>query len=189
MPIAPGFAYPREITKAAGGVGIWAVQLAKLINLHVTATTGPYNADFVRTLGADIILDYRKTNNRTWVAEDPAARKVEIVLDCIGPPALEQAWHAVKAGGQVSTIAHPHDMNFEREIERPAGVDESVEGRFFIMHPSGVQLGEISRLIEEGKVGSMVDSVYKLEEFEQALGRMAGGGTRDKVVLRGDDQE
>ncbi|OQU98137.1 hypothetical protein CLAIMM_03962 [Cladophialophora immunda] len=177
------------ITNASGGVGIWAVQLAKLINLYVVGTTGPNNLDFVRSLGADEVLDYRTTNIRSWAEEDPAARKVDFVFDCIGLSSLEQAWHAVKQGGQVLTIVPPADMQWKFVLDRPEGVDESVTGKFFVMHPSGEQLGKITELAEQGKVRAVVDSVFKLDEFEKAFERLGSGRTRGKVVLRLDDEE
>lgn len=176
------------ITNASGGVGIWAVQLAKLIGATVIGTTGTANVDFVRGLGADEVLDYRKTNIRTWAEEDPS-RQVDFVLDCIGLSSLEQAWHAVKEGGQVLTIVPAADMVWKWVLDRPDGVSESIEGRFFIMHPSGEQLGEITELAEQGKVKAVVDSVFKLEEFVRAFERLTSGGTRGKVVVRVDDEE
>ncbi|OAP55831.1 hypothetical protein AYL99_09983 [Fonsecaea erecta] len=160
------------ITNASGGVGIWAVQLAKLIGLYVVGTTGPNNLDFVRSLGADEVLDYRITNIRSWAEEDPATRKVDFVFDCTGLSSLEQAWHIVKQGGQVLTIVPPADMQWKFTLARPEGVDESVTGRFFVMHPSGEQLGRITELAEQGKVSAVVDSVFKLDEFEKAFERL-----------------
>ncbi|KAH0829596.1 hypothetical protein AYO21_07559 [Fonsecaea monophora] len=177
------------ITNASGGVGIWAVQLAKLIGLYVIGTTGPNNIDFVRSLGADEVLDYRTTNIRSWAEEDPATRKVDFVFDCIGLSSLDQAWHAVKRGGQLLTIVPPADMQWKFLLDTPAGVDESVTGKFFVMHPSGEQLGRITELAEQGRVRPVVDSVFKLDQFEKAFERLGSGRTRGKVVLRIDDED
>ncbi|KIW63427.1 hypothetical protein PV04_10267 [Phialophora macrospora] len=181
------------ITNASGGVGIWAVQLAKLIGLYVIGTTGTQNVDFVRSLGADEVLDYRETNIRSWAtegeAEAPHSRKVDLLFDCIGGSSLEQAWHAVNPHGQVLSIVPPADMQWKWDLDRPEGVHGSVSGRFFVMHPSGEQLGEITRLLELGKVRPVVDSVYGLEEFEEAFDRLRGGRTRGKVVLSVDGPE
>ncbi|KAJ9605587.1 hypothetical protein H2200_010244 [Cladophialophora chaetospira] len=176
------------INNASGGVGIFAVQLAKLLNLHVTGTTSLANIPFVSSLGADEVLDYRATNVATWAFESTSTRRFDYVLDCAGGASLLQAWHAVKPCGQVRTIVPDKDMSFKTELERPEGVDSSVQGRFFIMHPSGEQLAEITRLVEAGKLRAVVDSVFRLEEFERAFERVAGGGTRGKVVLRVDEE-
>ncbi|OAL23738.1 hypothetical protein AYO20_10884 [Fonsecaea nubica] len=177
------------ITNASGGVGIWAVQLAKLIGLYVIGTTGPNNIDFVRSLGADEVLDYRTTNIRSWAEEDSATRKVDFVFDCTGLSSLDQAWHAVKRGGQLLTIVPPADMQWKFLLDTPEGVDESISGKFFVMHPSGEQLGRITELAEQGRVRPVVDSVFKLDQFENAFERLGSGRTRGKVVLRIDDED
>ncbi|RJE16742.1 zinc-binding-protein [Aspergillus sclerotialis] len=80
-------------------------------------------------------------------------------------------------------------MQWKFVLDRPEGVDESVTGKFFVMHPSGEQLGKITELAEQGKVRAVVDSVFKLDEFEKAFERLGSGRTRGKVVLRLDDEE
>lgn len=177
------------ITAASGNVGLWATQLAKLAGLHVVATAGPRNLDFVKDLGADQVLDYTQTNIRTWVEQDPGNRKVDLVLDCAGRSSLEQAWFAVKEGGQVLTIVPPADMQWKWVLDQPEGVSETVSGRFFIMNPSGEQLGLITALVEADKVKPLVDSVWKFEEYQHAFDRLASGKTTGKVVLRVDDEE
>lgn len=176
------------ITAASGGTGIWAVQLAKLVGAHVVATCGPSNVDFVRGLGADDVLDYRTTSIQTWVHEDPS-RKVDLVLDCAGTTALEQAWHAAKDGGHVLTIVPPADMVWKWVLDRPDGVSASVSGTFFIMHPSGEQLARIAQLADQGRVRAVVDSVWHFNDYQKAFDRLATGHTRGKVVLRIDDEE
>jgi NADPH:quinone reductase-like Zn-dependent oxidoreductase len=124
------------ITNAAGGVGIWAVQLAKLANLHVVGTASAKNTEFIRSLGADEVLDYRTTDLQAWISKSPATRKVDFVLDCAGGASRAQAWHAVKPGGQLLTIVPPDDMVWRWDLETPEGIDQSIKGRFFIMHVS-----------------------------------------------------
>jgi NADPH:quinone reductase-like Zn-dependent oxidoreductase len=176
------------VTAASGNVGIWVVQLAKLLGAYVIGTAGGPNVDFVRSLGADEVLDYKTTNIRTWVEEDPS-RKVDFVLDAAGGASLQQAWYAVKDGGEVRTIVPPADMQWKWVIDRPEGVSESVVGTFFRMHPSGEQLGKITELAEQGKVRAVVDSVWKFDEYQKAFERLASGRTKGKVVLKVDDEE
>ncbi|RVX75841.1 hypothetical protein B0A52_00198 [Exophiala mesophila] len=176
------------ITAASGSVGIWATQLAKLAGLHVIATAGTRNLDFVKSLGADEVLDYSQTNIQAWIEEDPERRKVDLVFDCIGRSALEQAWHAVKEGGKILTIVPPADMQWKWVLDRPKGVSETISGEFFVMHPSGEQLGLITALVEANKVKPLVDSVWKFDEYQQAFDRLASGKTTGKVVLRVDDE-
>ncbi|KAK5191990.1 hypothetical protein LTR99_006667 [Exophiala xenobiotica] len=176
------------ITAASGSVGIWAIQLAKLIGAYVVGTCGTANIDLVRSLGADEVLDYKTTNIKAWAEEDHS-RKVDLVFDCAGGKSLEQAWHAVKEGGQVLTIAPPADMQWKFVLDRPESVSESVSGRFFVMHPSGEQLSLVTELAEQGKVKTLVDSVWKLDEYEQAFERFGSGEARGKVVIKVDDEE
>lgn len=170
------------ITNASGGTGIWAVQLAKLIGAYVVGTCGPANIEFVRGLGADEVLDYHTTDIKAWAAE-ALDRKFDLVLDCAGGASLAQAWHALKEDGQLLSIVPPADMKWKWVLERPEGVSDSVSGRFFIMHTSGEQLAKITELAEQGRVKPVVDSVWALDEYQEAFERLASGHTRGKVVL------
>lgn len=167
------------ITAASGGVGIWAVQLAHLSGAEVVGTCGTSNVDFVKGLGADTVLDYRSVNLLDWVSHDRATRGFDIVLDCIGGTTLSDAWRCAREGGKVISVAEPPDP------KKPGdGVVDGVQGVWFIVEPSGAQLGEVTALLEEGKCRAVVDSVYELEEYEEAFARLEGGHARGKVVLR-----
>lgn len=177
------------ITAASGSVGIYAVQLAKLAGLHVVATAGPRNVDFVRSLGADEVLDYTKTDLRTWVAEDPSHRKFDFAFSLAGGSSLDQAWHTVKDNGQLLTIVPPPDFNWVFDLDTPEGVSSTVKGRFWIMHPSGEQLGTITEFIEAGKLRPLVDSIWEFEDYAKAIERLNSGKTSGKVVLKVNDEE
>ena len=176
------------ITAASGSVGIWATQLAKLAGLHVITTSGPRNIDLVKSLGADEVLDYTKTNIQTWVAEDES-RKVDFVFDLIGGSARAQAWHALNDGARLITIVPPPDMQWKFELDVPEGIGADITGRFFIMHPSGEQLGRITELIEGGKFKPLVDSVWNFEEYDKAIERLGSGKTTGKVVLKINEED
>lgn len=166
------------VTAAAGGVGIWAVQLAALAGAHVVGTSGPANIDFVRGLGAKEVIDYKSTNLDSWINERPSERKFDLVLDCVGGETMRQGWRAVKPDGKLVSIVDPP------EKERPeTGVSDGVSGSFFIVEADSEQLNKISTLIEQGKRQTAVDSVYPLEDFENAFKRAYGGHARGKVVL------
>jgi NADPH:quinone reductase-like Zn-dependent oxidoreductase len=167
------------ITNASGGVGLWAVQLAKLAGLHVTGTTSSANTSFVKSLGADVVLDYRKTNIKEYFEHE----KVDLVFDCIGGTSLAQAWHALKTGGHLRTIVPPADMQWKFELDTPPGAQEGVKGRFFVMRPDGEQLAKITKLVEQELVKPVVDSVFMLEDFQAAFDKVASGRARGKVVL------
>jgi NADPH:quinone reductase-like Zn-dependent oxidoreductase len=160
------------VTAASGGVGMWVVQLGRLLGAEVVGTCGGGNLDFVRSLGAEA-LDYRIVDLRGW-AED---REVDVVVDCVGGRALGDAWWTVKEGGVVLSIYQPPLM------VKPEGFERVVRDVFFVMGPFGRQLGEISRLIEGGKCRGMVDSVWPLEQFEEAFKRLDGGHAKGKIVF------
>ncbi|KAL4923543.1 NADP-dependent oxidoreductase [Aspergillus undulatus] len=166
------------VTGAAGGVGAWVVQLAKLAGASVIGTCGAHNLEFVRGLGADEVLDYRTMDIKAWASAGHCEAKVDVVIDCIGQKALSDAWWAVKDGGAVLSIFQPPGQ------VRPEGCEvNDVADTFFIMEPNGKHLEAITRLIEEGKCRGFVDSVWPLERFREAFGRVDTGHARGKVVI------
>ena len=171
------------VTAASGGCGIWAVQLAKLAGAYVIGTCGPSNKELVRDLGADEVLDYSTIGLKEWVEQD-LAKKVDLVFDCVNPQSLDQAWMTLKDGGLLLTITPPRDMDYKEELERPEGVSEGVSGKFFIMHPDGKALEEVSKLVEEKKCKPVVDSVWEFKDWEKALEVVNGGHAKGKVVLK-----
>lgn len=164
------------VTAASGGVGIWTVQLASLAGAHVVGTCGSGNVEFVTSLGANEVLDYKTTSLDHWIRES-SDRKFHLALDSVGGDTLNQAWRSVRNDGKLITIVAPLDK------KRPNGVDEGVSGLFFIVEANSEQLEEISALIGEGKCVPEVDSAFKLQDFEEAFQRVRGGHLRGKVVL------
>ncbi|KAG0647331.1 putative zinc-binding [Hyphodiscus hymeniophilus] len=164
------------VTAASGGVGIWAVQIAKLAGFEVVRTCGPRNVDFVRSLGAAEVLDYTTTNMREWAETD--VKKVDLVLDCVGKRTLEDTWWAVKEGGVLISISQPPEQ------VRPADWSgKAVRNLFFIMVLDGAALMQISNMIEKVKCRPVLDSVWPLEKFEDAFKKLASGHARGKVVI------
>jgi NADPH:quinone reductase-like Zn-dependent oxidoreductase len=166
------------VTAASGGVGIWMVQLATWAGAHVTGTCGSGNIDYVMSLGAREVLDYRTVKLSEWVAVNPSKKKFDIVLDCVGGKSIEEAWRVAKAGGVVNSIAKPPDL------EKPTqGVEDDVRSFWFVVKPNGPQLDTIGKLIMERKIKPVVDSVWNLEDYRNAWKRVADGHVRGKVVL------
>ncbi|CAI6338486.1 unnamed protein product [Periconia digitata] len=169
------------ITAASGGVGIWGIQLAHQAGgvTELVGTCGTANVDFVKSLGAGIVLDYRKTTLVDWVHEDWDARAFDVVLDCVGGDTLSGAWTCVREGGRVVSVAEPPNG------KKPAdGVRAEVEGVWFIVKPNGQQLVDITRWIEQGRCRAVVDSVFELEQFREAFARSEGGHAKGKVVFK-----
>ena len=162
------------ITGAGGAVGIWAVQLARLIGAEVVATTGADSIDFVKSLGAMEVLDYKTTNLKDWA---DLGKKVDIVVDCFGKEALRDAWWTVKADGVLMSIYQPPEM------VKPADLTEEVKNFFFIMEPNGPQLQKITDLIQSGDFKVKVDSIWALDQYAEALERFEAGRPKGKVVL------
>jgi NADPH:quinone reductase-like Zn-dependent oxidoreductase len=164
------------VTAASGGVGIWAVQLAKLAGAEVVGTCGSKNIDFVRSLGAAEVLDYATTTLKEWAQGE--GKKVDLVLDCVGKKSLEDAWWTVKDGGVLISIFQPPEQ------VRPAGwTGKDVRDLFFIMESDGASLAQISKWVEEGKCKPVLDSVFPLEKYEAAFKRLDSGHARGKVVI------
>ena len=166
------------VTAAAGGVGIWAVQLARSSGIHVVGTSGASNLEFVRQLGADDVLDYKNLDLALWAAARPDQR-FDLVLDCVGGPTLKAAWACAAPGGLVISVALP------AHLQRPAtGVADGVRSLWFIVDADSSQLNKITRLIEDGSALAFYDSAFDLEDYGQAFDRVRGGHLRGKVVLR-----
>ena len=150
------------ITAAAGGVGVWLVQLARLARLEVIAKIGnAKNDEFIRTLGASKTANYNSESLKSWAGREG---QVDIVIDCIGGKTLEDAWYAIKNGGSLISICEPP------EGKKPQGLEKKdMKNSFFTVRPDGEQLAEVSKLLEEGKCRAVVDSVWEFEDYEKAL--------------------
>ena len=163
------------ITAAAGGVGVWLVQLARVAGLDVVAQVGrEENEEFVRELGANEVINYHCTGLKEWAE---GQNKVDIVIDCVGGKTLEECWYAVKEDGVLISI-----VNVPEE-KKPFGLEKGTRSLFFIMTPRGEHLMEISKLLEEGKVKPVVDSVWRLADYVKVFDRCDEGHARGKIVI------
>ncbi|KAK9327055.1 hypothetical protein V1520DRAFT_349839 [Lipomyces starkeyi] len=163
------------VTAASGGVGVWMVQLAKWAGAEVVATCGADNVEWVKSLGADEVIDYTKTDPKQWAAEE--GHKVDLVIDCIGRKSLEDAWWVVKPGGTLISIFQPPDG------VKPAGVESNIKHLFFVMESNGEQLQKVTELIEAGTGKPALDSAFPIDQFQEAFKKLESGKTRGKVVL------
>ncbi len=152
---------------AAGGVGTMAVQLAKWKGAMVVGTCSEGKAAFVKSLGADEVVDYK-------------ARKVEgkfdVVLDCVGGKTLDEGWEYVKHGGILVSVSEPVDSRKEKQFS-------GIRSLFFIVDPDGEQLGKIGELLEEKKIKPVVDKIFDIEDGEAAFELLAKGRACGKIVL------
>lgn len=164
------------VTAASGGVGVWMVQLAKWIGAEVIATCGPDSVEWVRSLGADEVLDYTKMDVKEWASGE--GKKVDLVIDCIGRKSLEDAWWVVKDGGLLISIFQPPEQM------KPIGVAANIRSLFFVMNTDGEQLQKVTELIETGVVGKVaLDSIFPFDRFQDAFKKLESGRTKGKIVL------
>lgn len=155
---------------AGGGVGTYAVQLARWRGAHVIGTARQNDKPFLRELGADAVIDY------TAVRFEEKVRDLDVVLDTVGGDTLERSWQVLRPGGVLVTIAGdaPADKASQYGVR---GVD-------FIVKPSRAQLIEIARLIEAGAIRPIVEATFPLEQARAAFERGLSGHNRGKLVLR-----
>ena len=152
---------------ASGSVGVMAVQLAKAKGGTVTATCGARNFDFVKGLGADQTIDYRR--------EDEFEGLFDLAIDCVGSTPRTKAWNRVREGGALISVACPMG---------DGEVPEGKRGSYFIVEPNGAQLDEIGALISTGKLTAVIDRVFALQDGADAFERLEKGHVKGKIVLR-----
>ena len=154
----------------SGGVGSFAVQIAKARGARVIATASTANQDLLKQLGADAAIDYTKTRFEDVVKD------VDAVLDPVGKETLARSYGVVKKGGIVMSLAaRPDPAEFQKRGIRGAGIS---------VHPDAADLAEIARLIDAGNIKPIVTQVLPLSNAIAAQEQAATHHTRGKVVLR-----
>ncbi|HKW21747.1 MAG TPA: NADP-dependent oxidoreductase [Ktedonobacterales bacterium] len=154
----------------AGGVGSYAVQLARWAGARVITTASARHHDFLRSLGADQVIDY------TTTPFEEVVHDVDVVFDTVGGEALARSWQVVKDGGVVVSVVSP----------RPADDPTRTRAQFvwFIVEPSGEQLRAIGDLIDAGQIQPIVSQVFPLAEAREAWETASSGHAQGKIVLR-----
>jgi len=158
------------IHAAAGGVGSFAVQLAKWKGAHVIGTASGRNQSFLRELGVDEPIDYEK------MQFEDLFRDVDVVFDTMGGDTLKRSWKVLKKGGFLVSIA---GMPSAEEAAK-FGVRQA----HVWMSPNGAELAEIAGLVDSGKLKSVVETVLPLADARRAHELSQTGHTRGKIVLR-----
>ena len=181
------------IQAGSGGIGSIAIQLAKTMEAEVWTTTSSRNIDYVKSLGADHIIDYKKENVFDVVKD------LDAVFDTLGGEALMESFKVVKAGGYVTSISGiPDAKNAEKEkfgfikktffhfyarkVSR-AAKKYSVNYSFHFMEPNGEQLEELSQLVTSYKVKPCVGKVFSLDQAQDAIEFSESGRARGKIVI------
>ncbi|MFC0447383.1 NADP-dependent oxidoreductase [Rhodococcus jostii] len=182
------------IHSGSGGVGTFAIQLAKHLGATVATTTSTANAEWVGRLGADIVIDYKK-DDFAEILQD-----YDLVLDTLGGETLERSLRVLKPGGKVISIAGPPDPGFAKEAGlnwlvqqvmrllsfriRRAAKRRKVTYSFLFMKSSGEQLRQLASIIDAGAIRPVVDKVFPFESTKAALAYVEQGRAKGKVVVK-----
>ncbi len=183
------------IPAGAGGVGTFAIQIAKWLGAEVITTASPRGHDLVTRLGADQVIDYTAERfvDHTGV--------VDAVFDLIGGEILNSSFGIVKLGGiVVSVAAVPEPQTALKDLDRGLGLAalfwfasiplrwrawrNGVRYRFLFMHPSGAELAEIGDLVESKKIEPVIDKVFSLPNVGDAFSYLESGRAKGKVVVK-----
>jgi NADPH:quinone reductase-like Zn-dependent oxidoreductase len=182
------------IQAGSGGVGTFAIQLAKHLGAKVATTTSTANVEWVKALGADVVVDYKQADFATVL------NGYDLVLNSQDTQTLKKSVDILKNGSQVISISGPPDVAFAKAIKAPwlviqimrllsAAIQRKAAKRnigysFLFMQPSGTQLGQITKLIEMGVIRPVVDKVFPFTQTNEALRYVANGRAKGKVVIK-----
>ena len=181
------------IPAGAGGVGTFAIQLAKNFGAFVATTTSTKNIEFVKTLGADQIVDYTKEDFSKFLKD------FDLVFDTMGGETRDKGFSILKPGGKLISIVSPPTAEFVREVNGSFFV-KAVAGLlslptllranyygakyiFMFMLPSGHDLEEIRKLVESGAIKPVIDKIYPFENAKEAFAHIESGRARGKIVV------
>jgi NADPH:quinone reductase-like Zn-dependent oxidoreductase len=182
------------IPAGSGGIGTFAIQLAKHLGAKVGTTTSTGNVNLVKSLGADEVIDYKQQEFENVL------RDYDAVLGTVRGDAIEKSLRILKSGSNVVSLVGPPDaafarargMNFfmqfvfgllSRKIIRHAR-QRGVEYSFLFVHPDGRQLAEIGKLLEAGRIRPIINKVFPFDQAKEALAYLEKGRAKGKVVVQ-----
>ena len=154
----------------SGGVGSFAIQIAKAHGARVIATASTANQDVLKQLGAEVAIDYTKQKF------EEIAHDIDLVLDPVGRDTLARSYGVIKKGGIVVTIVSRCD---QAELKK-----HEIRGASLSSHPDSGELGEITKLIDGGKIKPIVTEVLPLTDAAKADAQAETHHTRGKIVLK-----
>lgn len=182
------------IQAGSGGVGTIAIQLAKHLGATVATTTSAANFELVKSLGADVVIDY-KTQDFESILKD-----YDLVLNSQDEKTLEKSIRILKPGGKVISISGPPDSAFAKKSGlswlmktaifflsnkiRKQAKRSNVVYSFLFMKANGKQLSAIGKLIEAGTIISVIDKVFPFAQMNEAMAYVASGRAKGKVVIK-----
>lgn len=182
------------IHAGSGGVGTFAIQLAKHLGATVATTTSTANVALVKSLGADIIIDYKKQ------AFEQVLNDYDVVFNSLDMGTLEKSISVLKPGGKLISISGPPDTQFAREqgmnwlLQKLMGLlsfnirrkarRQRINYSFLLMQSNGAQLSKITSLIEAGDIRPVIDQVFPFEKIPDALAHIQTGHAKGKLVVK-----
>lgn len=182
------------IQAGAGGVGTFAIQLAKLMGAYVATTASEAGTDLVNSLGADEIINYK-----TEKFED-ILKNYDAAFDTLGGETLEKSFNVIKNGGDIVSVSGLPNARFAKEqglgflktmlfsaASQKLTILEkkhNVQYTFLFMKPSGDQLRIIANFIESGKIKPVIDRVFSFEDAEKAMEYSESGRAKGKIILK-----
>jgi NADPH:quinone reductase-like Zn-dependent oxidoreductase len=183
------------IHAGSGGVGTIAIQLAKHLGATVATTTSTANIELVKSLGADVVIDYKKQ------AFETVLRDYDVILDTLGGQTLSKSLQVLKPGGRIISIAGPPDPAFAKELRanpiitlamtalsfriRQQARRRHLTYSFLFMKASGDQLRQITSLIDAGKIRPVVDRIFPFDSIQEALAYAEEGRAKaGKVIVK-----
>ncbi|MDU8500698.1 NADP-dependent oxidoreductase [Pseudomonas syringae] len=182
------------IPAGAGGIGTFAIQLAKHLGANVATTTSTGNVELVRSLGADEVVDYKKQ------AFEQVLRGYDLVLGTTRGDTIKKAVGILKSGGLIVSLVGPLDKTFAKARRMNAFftflfglMSHSIRRRakkhhvtysFLFVSPQGAQLEKIAVLLESGQIKPVIDRVFALEQAKEGLEYLARGRAKGKVVVK-----
>ncbi|SFU23052.1 NADP-dependent oxidoreductase [Mesorhizobium sp. YR577] len=182
------------IHAGSGGVGTFAIQLARHLGATVATTTSAVNAELVKNLGADVIIDY-KTQDFEKILSG-----YDVVLNSLAGDTLQKSLNVLKSGGKLISISGPPGPDFAKAqglnwflkqairllsfgIRRKAGA-RRISYSFLFMRADGEQLSKITSLIEAGIIRPVMDLTFPFEATNEALAYIETGRSKGKVIVK-----
>ncbi|WP_355603694.1 NADP-dependent oxidoreductase [Xanthomonas cannabis] len=182
------------IPAGSGGIGTFAIQLAKQIGAHVGTTTSTGNMPLVRSLGADEVIDYKTQKFENVLSG------YDVVLGTTKGDTLEKSLGILRTGGKIISLVGPLDAAFararrlnglltlvfelmSRKIKRLAK-KRDVSYAFLFVRPDGAQLAKLGELLEAERIRPVIDTVFAFDQAKQALEYLAQGRAKGKVVVK-----
>ncbi|WP_040984529.1 NADP-dependent oxidoreductase [Oceanobacillus jeddahense] len=182
------------IQAGSGGIGTFAIQLAKEIGAYVATTASNAGKDLVERLGADKVINYREENFEEKLAD------YDYVYDTLGGDALVQSFKILKPGGKIVSISDVPNARFGKENNYPfwktiafrlisrkltkLEKQYQVQYNFLFMKPSGEQLNKIRELIEAEKIKPLIDQIIPFEDTQKAMEYSESGRAKGKIVIK-----